>query len=185
MNKAHTQFESGLLASVLNHASQMAKAKNFAPKQNRVALTELAAFCLLDPCLAALHKDFLNAKAARVSCQSQHGADDPMAEMAAYVEDAAWCSLQTRYMELRSDRILMRKAQHILEQDRIERAAEEDEKNRCLAFAKWMMMVQDQHDIKAREAQNLACFMLMVALFWDSFFKPNFLPAPVFNQRAA
>lgn len=185
MNKAHPSYEPGLLAKVLHCASSMAKEHRHTPTQERIALSELAAFCQLDPCLAALHKEFLNAKEARLRCVTQHGIDDPLTEMAIYVEDASWCSLQTRYMELRADRGLMRQVQAMMEEDRIARADVEESKNRRLAFVRWMMIEQDRKDHKAYEAQNLACFMLMVALFWNDVFKPSFVSAPVFNQRAA
>lgn len=78
------------------------------------ALTELQAFQILDPLLARLHKEYLDAKDHRAKAIKDFGQDDPMTDMAMLVEDSAWCAMQARYMELRADRVLMAKAQTLM-----------------------------------------------------------------------
>lgn len=79
-------------------------------------LSELEAFAALDPLLASLRKDFLDTKAHATVLTAKNGRDDPMAQVAADLQDSAWCAMQTRYLELRAQRSLMRKAQRLVHQ---------------------------------------------------------------------
>lgn len=90
------------------------RARNAAPRE---ALSELAAFCRLDPLMAELHKQYIDAKILRAQATCEYGADDGMSDMARINEDSAWCAMQTRYMELRSDRALMAQAQEMVRED--------------------------------------------------------------------
>ena len=54
-----------------------------------------------------------------------------MADVARDMEDSAWCAMQTRYMEVRGDRDLMREVQQIQnEQRETERRALEGQRRR-------------------------------------------------------
>lgn len=109
------------LQSIMNDVS--AHIVEMAP----TVLTELQAFLLIDPLLARLHKEYLDAKDTRCKSEKDFGKDDPMTDMALLVEDSAWCAMQTRYMEVRADRALMLQAQSLMEE---ERAKEKQRKER-------------------------------------------------------
>ncbi len=96
-------------------------------------LSELEALSSLDPLLAGLYKDYLQSKAARIAIATQHGAESPMAEVAIDLEDSSWCAVQTRYLEVRADRELMKQAQSILlaqEEIEIEEKLTQEQKKR-------------------------------------------------------
>ncbi|MEM6781064.1 MAG: hypothetical protein AAF569_04310 [Pseudomonadota bacterium] len=95
-------------------------------KPKHSPMTELQAFIQMDDLLAELYKEFQDVKHNRQTVIAQNGQDDAMAQVAAELEDSAWCAMQTRLLELRSQRILMRKAQRLMYQaQRAEDEAEE------------------------------------------------------------
>ncbi len=107
------------------------------------ALTELQAFQILDPLLARLHKEYLDAKDHRAKAIKDFGQDDPMTDMAMLVEDSAWCAMQARYMELRADRVLMAKAQTLMEEERqvSSRKREEENAREALRYYNYLDML--------------------------------------------
>lgn len=118
--------------------------------QNKQPLSELDAFMILDPLLADLNKEFLDTKSKRAELLRKNGRDDPMAQIAEDLEDSAWCAMQTRYIELRSQRILMMKAQRLMrERDvEIETAKREEERRSLAAFAYHNAIIADQRRTK-------------------------------------
>ena len=50
----------------------------------------------------------------RLKAQKQYGSDDGMTELAVLNEDSAWCTMQTRYLELRNNRDSMARAKSVL-----------------------------------------------------------------------
>lgn len=94
-------------------------------KSKSAKLDELSAFRCLDPLLDALHCDFMTAKGASAQAVKEFGADSPMAEIACEAEDSAWCAMQTRLLEVRGDRALMRRAQDLI----LESEREEEQKH--------------------------------------------------------
>ncbi len=78
------------------------------------ALSELQAFARLDPVLGSLQKQYLDAKQLRLIAEAEFGRKDDMTSMAALAEDSAWCAMQTRYMEVRTDRAMMVEAQALM-----------------------------------------------------------------------
>lgn len=81
----------------------------------RKGMSELEAFITLDPLLAQLHRDYLDLKQnckKAVACDGKRG---PMGEVAAEMQDSAWCAMEVRHMELREDRQLMRRAQYLMQ----------------------------------------------------------------------
>jgi len=78
----------------------------------REPISELEAFITLDPLLAHLNKQYQDIKQNRNCTQSD--AFSALNEVAEEQEDSAWCAMQTRYLELRQDGMLMRKARQIM-----------------------------------------------------------------------
>lgn len=100
------------------------------PAPARAALNEFDAFLILDSLLTDLNKHYLDAKEQRRLAVREFG-DDGMSDMAAILEDSAWCAVQTRYMELRADRLFQKRAQALMEEERAaERKAKEAERDK-------------------------------------------------------
>lgn len=106
-------------------------------------LTELQAFLAIDPLLARLHKEYLDAKETRGQSERDFGKDDPMTDMAVLVEDSAWCAMQTRYMEVRADRALMIQAQGLMDEERMKSARQREQKDAeaALRLYNWMEFI--------------------------------------------
>jgi len=74
-------------------------------------VSEEALFIEQDAVLASLNREYLYARAHHDAARREHGADSPMADIAADALDSAWCAMQTRLMELRRDGAMMRLVQ--------------------------------------------------------------------------
>lgn len=169
-------------------------AKPFKKQRKSVSpkMDELAAFCQLDPLLARLQKEFRNHKAETAQARAQFGADSPLVEIAADAEDSAWCAMQTRLLELRAERELMRRAQEmILNSERAEeRALEKAEAQRVQQLADQMRMIAsvsaDQKSQKNKEA-NFLDLLLIYALFFHRKFMEDLVktPQPYYGFGAA
>lgn len=127
-------------------------------------LSELDAFIQLDPLLADINKQYLDAKNHRRALQKQFGQDDTMAEVAMDMEDSAWCAMQTRYLELRAQSDLMRQVQKMIrdcEQKIIEqkKSAEEKERKR---FGEWMPVYARIREQNKYSAKFEWIFLLMI-----------------------
>lgn len=119
------------LTDVMNHLAEGEIVPFTFEREGPVKLTELDAFMAVDPTLASLHRHYLNARLHHQAARKEHGAESPMADVAADMEDSAWCAMQTRLMELRAQGDLMRLVQKQLwenEQDIVR--AKQDEKDR-------------------------------------------------------
>lgn len=98
----------------------------------RNILSELEIFASLDPLLGDLQRQYKDARYIRRTQEQMFGADDPMGDVARDAEDSAWCAMQTRYMEVRGDRDMMRDVQAIQHEQRAEeRRAREERDNRA------------------------------------------------------
>ena len=124
------------------------------------SLTELDAFVLMDPLLADLQKDFLDTKARYEELIRKNGQDDPMAQVAADMQDSAWCAMQTRYLELREQRILMRKAQRLMREHDLEEEKAEEKKRR----EKLTIWLQQLYALRKqqRKKSGISAFALLV-----------------------
>lgn len=91
------------------------------------ALDELGAFIQMDGILAHLHSLYMKSRSQHAAARKEHGADSPMADIAADREDSAWCAMQTRLMELRADGALMRQAQKMMRESEEEALRKEHE----------------------------------------------------------
>lgn len=123
------------LQDVMNTvARQLDAMQPHADAAPRNILSELEIFASLDPLLGDLQRQYKDARYARRMQEKMFGGDDPMNEVARDVEDSAWCAMQTRYMEARTDRDLMREVQAIQHEQREEECREQDrkEQNRAL-----------------------------------------------------
>lgn len=106
------------------------------PQITQKPVSELQAFIHLDPTLASLHKQYLDAKAQYESLIAAHGKDDAMAEIAADMMDSAWCAMQTRLLEVRAEPHLMQEAQAMMRLSikMIEEKHEKEKKKEALAL---------------------------------------------------
>jgi hypothetical protein len=149
-------------------------------------LSEIEAFMTIDPLLADLNKHYLDAKANRIKAVKDFGAGDGMTEMAILYEDSAWCAVQTRYMELRTERQLMAQAQQMMEEKRREEASEEkaERKRKALQMFEDMQIYARMHE-KAPKDFSL-WWWAAFALFGPrvDFFR-NHHPSYAFNRFAA
>lgn len=167
MNDMALGFEAGLETLAVHHA--------------KVAqpLSEFDAFLELDHMLVALNKEYLEAKAQHKELVKIYGCDDAMAEVAADMEDSAWCAMQTRYLEVRAERKLMAAAQQMMrdaEQEYIE-AQEKKAQEKSIEDGQRLIAVA-RYIEKMREINNgsndylLAVVVLLFNLlkFGDTFF---------------
>lgn len=138
------------------------------PTVRQTLREELDVFAQYDPLLADLHKQYLDAKAVCKRQVKSFGAEDPMAEVAADMEDSAWCAMQTRYMELRSERLLMARVQKEMRAERRarERLLEQEKQKRALFFFQQTEIfgrIKEKEQKKKLEVEN---FLLAFILLW-------------------
>jgi len=133
------------------------------PENVRNSMSELEAFIRLDPLLADLHKEFLDTKHNRKKLMAENGCDDPMASVAADLEDSAWCRMQTRYLELRDQRVLMRRAQRLMREEEVQaaKAKQESEKARRGEIY-YMVMLMEQERVRRGLPGLLEWFVFMI-----------------------
>ncbi len=94
-------------------ALDSAVAADFVPSN---PASEFDAFLRLDPLLASLNKEYLDAAQIRKQAQHDFGMDDAMTEIAMLTEDSAWCAVQTRYIELLADNALRSQANMMVQE---------------------------------------------------------------------
>jgi hypothetical protein len=125
----------------------------------------MQAFLQLDPLLADLHKRYLDAKATRIQAHKEYGAGDGMGEMTAMMEDSAWCAMQTRYMELRTNRNLMKQARELMEASRREEeehARSEKQREALSMLDQLQMLVSMRQTQAAREKHSVEWMLFLV-----------------------
>ena len=123
-------------------------------------ITELEGFANFDPVLASLIKEYESAKANRLKLIQENGVDDAMAQMAIDMEDSAWCAMQTRYLELREDALLMKRVQKMMHEeqlaceaykaDKVERRQQKDKQElaeRVRAYMVFLNKVKEQNKV--------------------------------------
>ncbi|MCB9990587.1 MAG: hypothetical protein H6867_04295 [Rhodospirillales bacterium] len=76
------------------------------PAGSDCPLKDIEAFMPVDPVLASLHKEYLEANANHKKLARQNGFNDPMTEIAADMLDSARSAMQTRLIELQESREL-------------------------------------------------------------------------------
>lgn len=148
-------------------------------------VTELQAFLIVDPLLAALHKEYLDAKETRCKSEKDFGKHDPMTDMALLVEDSAWCAMQTRYMEVRTDRVLMAQALALMEEERTNarRKREKEKAEDALRFYNTMEMLMKIRKKEATAVNWIWAFIFLLDQKVLSF--RLFQPTHQFNSLAA
>lgn len=147
---------------------------------------EMAACMQVDPVLASLNKQYVDAKAIRRRSEKEYGADDCMTMIAADMEDSAWCAMQTRYMELRSDKAVMKAAQEKMaeeaERAEHEKALEKEEEQRRTAER-----IQMLETIEKRKQADLLFLIVVWYMMMNgrwSVFRYE-MPSHSFNRLAA
>lgn len=105
-------------------------------------------------------------KARAKELVQKNGHDDPMAEMAAEAEDSAWCRMQTRYLELRSERQLMARAQRLMREEELKDAKEkrEEKKKKDIAFMRLLMTFEK---LKKKIDYTDTFVILFLAIFFQ------------------
>jgi hypothetical protein len=144
----------------LDHAPAFAK-----PTANHAVLDEMQAFMLIDPLLADLNKQYLDAKASRIQAHKEFGAKDGMSDMTAILEDSAWCAMQTRYMELRGNRRLMAKAHGLMDDSRREeeeRAREQKTRDALKILDHMQTMIRMKEIQEMREKSDGGWWLLLM-----------------------
>lgn len=124
----------------------------------------------LDPLLAELYRQYLEARRQYRSLSSLRGKDDPMADAARDWMDSAESAVQTRMIELRQDRKIRRQAGLVLERQARQEAQEERE-SRSAASQKYRNhsdLLQTQQRILADAARREGedGFFMMIYLLW-------------------
>lgn len=171
--------------SILALMNEMARGeyaeKLAAPKESEKPVqktTEFEVFCAQDPLLRDLNKQFLDAKAYHQKLIQENGQDDPMAEIAADMEDSAWCAVQTRLLELKKEPERVRQVQRIVLESEIayqecqERLAQKKMKD-SMRFFMNMLRFQDQKR-QARADSGLVFFV--IAMIFLSLSAKRFTP---------
>ncbi len=149
-------------------------------------LDEMQAFMQLDPLLADLHKQYMDAKGTRIQAEKEFGRGDGMTDMAMMMEDSAWCAMQTRYMEVRNDRRLMAQAQELIEESRLEdeyRRKKEKEREALRIFEMLQLYARMRETQKSFSAGWLVVAILYLAE-QPNFFR-NHHASYSFNRLAA
>jgi len=144
------------LQAVMNEMAQGdVRPRPYLPPEKKPVLaqkpvTELEAFIHLDPTLASLHKQYLDAKAQYESLVKSNGKDDAMAEIAADMMDSAWCAMQTRLLEVRCDRGMMQEAQAMMRLSikMIEEKFEKEKKKEALALFQKLQVLKKMEQLK-------------------------------------
>jgi hypothetical protein len=77
-------------------------------------VAEAEALMTLDPILAGLHKEKLNAQTHYHILKKKNGARDPMTRVAADMVDSLGSAFETRLIELRQDRVIMISMRRVL-----------------------------------------------------------------------
>lgn len=106
-----------VMNAVSSHLETVLSAASSAP-----VMDELEAFACHDELLCSLRKQYIDAKDHHRRAVKEYGRHDGMTDMAMMMEDSAWCAMQTRYMELRGNRTMMKKVQTMIEACRLEEA---------------------------------------------------------------
>lgn len=126
-------------------------------------MDEVQMWLSVDPLLAELHKQYLDARAHHAKIQARHGDGDPMTDIAADMKDSAQCAVDTRIIELRQDaeartmlQFIIRKAAAAREADLV--AAECDRSTRF-----WRDFAVRKAPSAVARAGN-SFFMMMVTL---------------------
>ena len=136
-------------------------------------ITELEAFAEFDPLLASLQKEYLDLKQVRKTQSQQFGTDNPMADIACEAEDSAWCAMQTRYIELRKDRALMKRVQDFMRDHTQEQQAAllRDQKTKDIEKAQRLQILYRMQEISLQKQKDRDAGInafLWVFLLWQS-----------------
>ncbi len=150
---------------------------------SRDTLGELEIFASLDPLLGDLQRQYNDARYTRRTQEKMFGTDDPMGDVARDMEDSAWCAMQTRYMEVRGDRGMMREVQAIQneQRDRDMRAKERDAANDSIrAYYQADMMARMK-----RQSKTPSIFEWLVVMWLLNRTGQSFSISPGFARYAA
>jgi hypothetical protein len=147
--------------------------------------SELDYFAKYDPLLSDLMKEHKDACGYRAMSAKQYGKADGMTDMAAIAEDSAWCAVQTRYLELRGDRALMKAVQSEMAADQAaeQKTLKDAAQNKLLQQYRLMQMAGTLR--KDSKIESGFEWLLLLLSFMDgvAFFRSG--PSYRFNAMAA
>lgn len=179
----------GSLLDIMNDVSRILDTQPAAPLcVPRGVMAEIDAFIALDPLLASLNKQYLDAKAHRICAEKEFGASDGMTDMAVILEDSAWCAMQTRYMEVRRDRAMMASVQKLMEESRLAEEAgakAEKEKHALKMFEQMQIYLYMREAKKSNEAIYLWLAVMFLCSGRNQTAFPLHYAAHHFNRLAA
>jgi hypothetical protein len=107
-----------------------------------------------------------------------------MTDMAMMVEDSAWCAMQTRYMEVRSDRCLMAQVQELMEEERQKAIQKREQENREDAL-RYYRHFETMERMRKKNASLLEVWWAMLALRTMGGDFRLYQPTHHFNRLAA
>lgn len=172
------------LQDVMNTVARQLDAMHPHPSHApRNILTELEIFASIDPLLGDLQRQYKDARYIRRTQEKMFGPDDPMGDVARDAEDSAWCAMQTRHMEVRADRDMMRQVQAIQHEQR-----EDERRERERVDNRARLDTYYQADMMARMKQRTktpSLFEWLVVLWLMNRMGQPFSIAPGFARFAA
>lgn len=124
--------------------------------------TRIEAWTAIDPLLADLYKQFLDAKTYHRKVAGRHGSDAPMAIVASDMTDSAGSAFQTRLLEIRRDRSLRRRVLALLREAR--RYKEKEKRKALQSFYRQQGFMHDKRKA-AEDSFNLAVFLWWMLYF--------------------
>lgn len=139
------------------------------------------ALVMLDPLLAGLQKQMLNATADYERVRTKHGKNDFISHIASDRLDSARCAFQTRLLELKSQRHVLIEARALMRETA--EAADIARRNRALAcLQRWKLAMDEEcarifdRKKRAKKAEDNYYFYM---LFWLVLCSP--IPDNVWN----
>lgn len=81
-------------------------------------LSEVGLYLSVDRLIADLYRQYLEAQRQFVLALGEHGADDPMTEIAKDMSESCFCALETRLIELRQDETLAARVEKVQKDQR-------------------------------------------------------------------
>lgn len=128
----------------------------------QVVRTRFDAWTAIDPLLADLYKQFLDAQSYHRKVAKRHGAADPMATVAADMTDSAGSAFQTRLLEIRRDRSLRRRVLALLRD--VRRRKTKEKRDALQALYRQQGLIHDKRKA-AEDSFNLAVFLWWMLYF--------------------
>lgn len=133
-------------------------------------LNEVEAYMAVDPTLARLHKEFMDARLNRLRALEQQGEGSAMADIARDLEESAKSAMETRMIELREDQIKRMMVERMMAQTHFEemdhrraKSAEVFARRQAEFFAEGK---HDQMVMVKRQQESEDSFLMLMLMWW-------------------